>query len=58
MYRLAAGQDEDTRVMLDSTVVLIDPVQNPDGHERHAQDVMRRRGALGADPRAHLRSLV
>ena len=50
LYRLAAGQDEDTRVMLDSAVVLIDPVQNPDGHERHAQDVMRRRGALGADP--------
>ncbi|MGH7466068.1 MAG: M14 family zinc carboxypeptidase, partial [Longimicrobiales bacterium] len=38
LYQLAAGQDEQTRLVLDSTVVLIDPVQNPDGHERHAQD--------------------
>ena len=46
-YQLAAGQDEQTRLVLDSTVVLIDPVQNPDGHERHAQDVMRMRSAWG-----------
>ncbi|MCI0436817.1 MAG: hypothetical protein L0271_24730 [Gemmatimonadetes bacterium] len=46
-YQLAAGTDADTRAILDSTVVLIDPVQNPDGHERHAQDVMRMRGAFG-----------
>ena len=45
LYQLAAGQDGDTRMILDSTVVLIDPVQNPDGHERHVQDVLRRRGA-------------
>ncbi|HSH46309.1 MAG TPA: M14 family metallopeptidase, partial [Longimicrobiales bacterium] len=50
LYQLAAGQDAETRMLLDSTVVLIDPVQNPDGHERHAQDVMRSRGALRADP--------
>ncbi len=47
LYQLAAGQDADTRTILDSAVVLIDPVQNPDGHERHVQDVMRRRSALG-----------
>ena len=41
LYQLAAGQDAETRMILDSTVVLIDPVQNPDGHERHAQDVRR-----------------
>jgi hypothetical protein len=46
LYQLAAGRDADTRAILDSVVVLIDPVQNPDGHERHVQDVMRRRGAL------------
>ena len=46
MYQLAAGQDAETRAILDSTVVLIDPVQNPDGHERHAQDVLRARSAL------------
>jgi len=47
LYQLAAGQDAETRMILDSAVVLIDPVQNPDGHERHVQDVMRARGALG-----------
>ncbi|HUF49862.1 MAG TPA: M14 family zinc carboxypeptidase [Longimicrobiales bacterium] len=47
LYQLAAGQDAETRLILDSTVVLIDPVQNPDGHERHAQDVRRMRTAFG-----------
>ncbi|MEJ2503729.1 MAG: M14 family zinc carboxypeptidase, partial [Gemmatimonadota bacterium] len=43
LYQLAAGEDADTRMLRDSVVVLIDPVQNPDGHERH-------RGAFGPDP--------
>lgn len=47
IYQLAAGTDAETRMMLDSTVVLIDPVQNADGHERHAQDTWRARGATG-----------
>ncbi len=47
LYQLAAGQDEATRMVLDSSVVLIDPVENPDGHERHAQDVMRMRSVMG-----------
>ncbi|GLC25810.1 M14 family zinc carboxypeptidase [Roseisolibacter agri] len=47
LYQLAAGRDAETQAILDSTVVLIDPAQNPDGHERHAQDVMRGRGAFG-----------
>ncbi|MGK7311494.1 MAG: M14 family zinc carboxypeptidase [Candidatus Longimicrobiales bacterium M2_2A_002] len=50
LYELAAGQDGATRMVLDSVVVLIDPVQNPDGHERHVQNVMRDRGAFGPDP--------
>ena len=48
-YQLAAGRDPETQMVLDSTVVLIDPVENPDGHERHVQDVMRGRGAGGTD---------
>jgi hypothetical protein len=48
-YQLAAGRDPETQMVLDSTVVLIDPVENPDGHERHVQDVMRARGAGGAE---------
>ena len=47
VYQLAAGMDAETRMILDSTVVLIDPAQNVDGHERHAQDTWRARGALG-----------
>ncbi len=50
LYQLAAGRDAETMAILDSTVVLIDPVQNPDGHERHVQDVLRNRGLFGADP--------
>jgi hypothetical protein len=50
LYELAASTDPATRSVLDSVVVLMDPVQNPDGHERHVQDVMRDRGAFGPDP--------
>lgn len=46
-YQLAAGTDARTRMLLDSVVTLIDPIQNPDGHERHAQDVMRARSRWG-----------
>ncbi len=34
IYQLAAGTDEATRTILKNTVCFIDPVQNPDGHER------------------------
>lgn len=50
LYQLAAGTDAATLALLDSAVVLIDPIQNPDGHERHVQDVLRRRSLFGADP--------
>ena len=50
IYQLAAGQDAATRLILDSTVVIIDPLQNPDGHERHVQDVGRARSVFGAQP--------
>ena len=43
LYQLAAGEDAETRTILDSTIVIVDPVQNPDGHERHVQDVLRLR---------------
>lgn len=44
IYQLAAGRDAETQLVLDSVVTLIDPVENPDGHERHVQDVNRMRG--------------
>ncbi len=50
MYQLAAGLDAETRMILDSAVVLIDPLQNPDGHERHVHDVQRATGVFGPSP--------
>lgn len=47
LYQLAAGTDDATRMALDSTVVLIDPNQNPDGRERHTHDVERTGSAQG-----------
>jgi hypothetical protein len=47
VYQLAAGRDAETQLVLDSGVVLIEPVENPDGHERHVQDWLRNRGAQG-----------
>ncbi|NOT08277.1 MAG: hypothetical protein HOP28_08725, partial [Gemmatimonadales bacterium] len=47
LYQLAAGRDPETRRILENTVVLIDPVQNPDGHERHVQRVWRATSASG-----------
>lgn len=34
-YRLVAGQDEETAEMIDQTVVIIDPMINPDGRDRY-----------------------
>ena len=33
-YQLAAGQDEETQALLDSLIVCIDPLTNPDGRAR------------------------
>ncbi|UCC79953.1 MAG: hypothetical protein JSW64_00940 [Candidatus Zixiibacteriota bacterium] len=33
-YQLCAGEDEETKFLLDNLVILIDPLQNPDGRER------------------------
>jgi hypothetical protein len=53
LYELAAGLSTETRMILDSTVVLIDPVQNPDGHERHVHQVAWDRGRFeDPDPRS------
>ncbi|MBL0938912.1 MAG: hypothetical protein IBJ03_08455 [Gemmatimonadaceae bacterium] len=47
LYQLAAGTDADTRLALDSTLVLIDPNQNPDGRERHTHDIERTWSPMG-----------
>ena len=33
-YELAAGENDDTRALREDLVVLIDPMENPDGRER------------------------
>ncbi len=54
LYQLAAGTDAETRMALDSTVVLIDPNQNPDGRERHTHQFESWRSTTSwpSDPRA------
>jgi len=39
VYQLAAGTDETTRMILENVVTIIDPDQNPDGHDRYVQHV-------------------
>ncbi len=54
LYQLAAGTDAETMMTLDSTVVLIDPSQNPDGRERFTHDLERTMGSqeLASEPQA------
>jgi hypothetical protein len=50
-WLLAAGQGELAR-MLDDMVVLIDPLENPDGRERYVSGYEQRRGAVPNPNRA------
>ncbi|TVQ62988.1 MAG: peptidase [Phycisphaerales bacterium] len=45
-YHLVASTDDDVRAMLDETVVIIDPLMNPDGRDRFIQQVVEHRGAM------------
>jgi len=52
LYHLAAGSGPAVEEVLDRTVVLIDPMFNPDGRDRFVDWVNRNRGAVPvADPR-------
>ena len=46
LYHLAAGTGPDVESLLDSLVVLIDPMLNPDGRDRFVDWVNRNRGAV------------
>ncbi len=54
LYQLAAGTDIETQMTLDSTVVLFDPNENPDGRERFTHDLERMTSSVGiaSDPQA------
>lgn len=52
-YHLLADQRPETRQLLDRTIVLIDPLQNPDGHERFVNVYRETRGVFpDAEPLA------
>jgi len=45
LYRLAAGRDAETTALLDTVLVLIDPLMNPDGRDRCIAGIAQNRTA-------------
>lgn len=43
-YHLAACTDEEVRSMLEELIIIIDPLQNPDGHDRFLKQVREHAG--------------
>ena len=52
MYELASRTDSEARSMLEKIVVVIDPLLNPDGHERYVNFQITRAGVTPVDDRA------
>ncbi|MFI5173974.1 MAG: M14 family metallopeptidase [Terriglobia bacterium] len=53
IYRLSAANDSDTRFILENTVAIVDPLVNPDGHERYVNFYEQQVGRQpNADPNA------
>jgi hypothetical protein len=53
-YQLVAGTDEQTKSLLDQVVTIIDPLQNPDGRERHLASIEQRTGAISSTDGQHI----
>jgi hypothetical protein len=53
-YQLVAGTDERTESLLDQVVTIIDPLQNPDGRERHLASIEQRTGAISSTDGQHI----
>ncbi|MBW1677652.1 MAG: hypothetical protein JRJ79_13890, partial [Deltaproteobacteria bacterium] len=53
-YQLVAGTDERTKSLLDQVVIIIDPLQNPDGRERHLASIEQRTGAISSTDGQHI----
>jgi len=53
-YQLVAGTDERTKSLLDQVVTIIDPLQNPDGRERHLASIEQRTGAISSTDGQHI----
>jgi hypothetical protein len=53
-YQLAAGTDSVTEKILENTIVIIDPSQNPDGRERYLSHVEQWTGNMPAVDAQHI----
>ncbi|HDZ38383.1 MAG TPA: hypothetical protein ENH62_08880, partial [Marinobacter sp.] len=53
-YQLVAGTDDRTKSLLDQVVTIIDPLQNPDGHERHLASIEQRTGVISSPDGQHI----
>ncbi len=53
-YQLVAGTDKETKSLLEHVVTIIDPLQNPDGRERHLASIEQRTGAVSSTDGQHI----
>jgi len=53
-YQLVAGIDDGTKSLLEQVVTIIDPLQNPDGRERHLASIVQRTGLISATDGQHI----
>jgi hypothetical protein len=53
-YQLVAGTDDQTKSLLDQVVTIIDPLQNPDGRERHLASIEQRTGVIPSTDGQHI----
>ncbi len=53
-YQLAAGTDGQTTALLDQVLIIIDPLQNPDGRARHLASIEQRTGVLSSTDGQHI----
>lgn len=52
MYQLASRTDDEIKFLLQNLVIVIDPLLNPDGHERYVNFQMTRAGVKPVEDRA------
>ncbi|MHC4193668.1 MAG: M14 family zinc carboxypeptidase [Planctomycetota bacterium] len=53
-YQLVAGTDDQTKSLLDQVITIIDPLQNPDGRERHLASIEQRTGVISSTDGQHI----
>jgi len=53
-YQLVAGTDDHTESLLSEVVIIIDPLQNPDGRQRRLASIEQRTGAVSGTDGQHI----